>query len=87
MTVSAHDIARVLTEALSLQPPGGYADTNVFLMMSRQRLGERQQARQELLSFDAWLNSQTFPQWQERVGWKMLHEEARALILTMPSAD
>jgi hypothetical protein len=33
-----------------------------------------------------WLQGQKFATWQERVRWRLLHEEARRLIFTMPRA-
>jgi hypothetical protein len=31
--------------------------------------------------------AQKFARWQDRVYWRLLHEEARKLILTMPAAE
>lgn len=66
---------------------GGYVDTQLFLAMTRQRLGNHVEARRLFDSFATWLKAQDFQTWQVELRWHFVHEEARKLILTMPRAE
>jgi Flp pilus assembly protein TadD len=77
---------RTLQESIVLHGKGGYSDTWLFLALAQQRLGKEDEARRNLTRLETWLAGTTFASWGERMRWKLLHEEARALILKMPRA-
>ncbi len=81
------EVARTLQEAIKAQGKGGYVDSWLFLAMTQQRLGRGAEARSNLDRFEKWLKGQKFITWQEKLRWRLLHEEARRLIPPMPRAE
>ena len=80
------EAARTLQASIKAQGKGGYLDSWLFLTMAEQRLGQGAQARSHLARLEGWLKGRKFATWQETLRWRLLHEEARRLILTMPQA-
>lgn len=80
------EASRTLQESIKLHGQGGFAATRLFLAMAEQRLGRSQEALSDLAHFAGWLKNRTFPTWQSTTRWRLLHEEARRLILAMPHA-
>ena len=78
------DAARTLRESIRRQGRGGYGHSRLFLALTQQQLGQSDEARQGLGRFRDWLNGQKLTTWQERVRWRLLLQEAEALILAMP---
>jgi tetratricopeptide (TPR) repeat protein len=81
------EAARTLAEAIKVHGKGGTVEGWLFLALAQQRLGRGAEARSNLARFEKWLKGQKFATWQEELRWRLLHEEARRLILTMPCAE
>jgi WD40 repeat protein/tetratricopeptide (TPR) repeat protein len=81
------DAAQALEEAIKAQGKGGYIDSWLFLAMARKRLGQPEEARRWLLKVEDWLKDQKFEAWETTIYWRLLHQEARGLILKMPRAE
>jgi hypothetical protein len=47
-------------------------------------MGRRDEARLLLARFEGWLKVQKSDTWQQQARLRLLHEEARGLILAMP---
>ena len=79
--------AATLQEAL--KAPGKWTDfeSELFLAMAEQRLSRGARARARLARLEGRRKDRAFFSWQERLRWRLLHEEARRLILTMPRID
>lgn len=80
------EAAHTLHEAIKLQGKGGSAEDWLFLVLAEQRLGRGAQARAHLARVEDGRKGQTFRIWQQTLRWRLLHDEARRLILTMPPA-
>jgi tetratricopeptide (TPR) repeat protein len=78
------EATRTLRESIKLHGQGGFAATRVFLAMAEQRLGRGKDASSDLARFEEWLKDRTFPTWQSTTHWRLLHEEAKALVNTPP---
>jgi hypothetical protein len=78
--------AKRAREESNLLREGGLCESWTILAMTRHRLGEHESARQILAVLEEWMNTWSFASWQAKVGWQLVYEEARALILTMPRA-
>ena len=63
---------------------GGDRGSWLFLAMARQRRGQPGEARRWLAGAEDSLQKQKFEPWQAKGSWRMLHQEAQALVLTMP---
>jgi WD40 repeat protein/tetratricopeptide (TPR) repeat protein len=78
------EAADTLRQAVAAQGKGGDAETWLFLALAEQRLGQGTHAREHFFRFEDWLKGRTFTTWQQRLRWRLLHEEARTLVLAMP---
>jgi hypothetical protein len=85
-TPGLEEAMRTLEEATTFHGRGGFVDVWVTRAMIQQRLGNGDAARRELARYENWLKAQKFENWQEATRWQLFHEEARALILSMPRA-
>ncbi|MCI0462881.1 MAG: hypothetical protein L0Z62_38535, partial [Gemmataceae bacterium] len=81
------DAARVLESSIRVHGKGGEADTHLFLALTRQQLGQPEQARAHLARFEAWYARQKFGTWQEETRWRLLRDEARRAVLVMPPPE
>src|SRR5262249_35087617 len=75
---------KALDESIRLHGKGGYVDTWLFLAMVQQKLGQPEQARQSLQRFENWFKTARLDTWQMKLRFRLLHEEALALLDTMP---
>jgi hypothetical protein len=76
--------AKTLQESNQLHRRGGAVASWLFLGMAQKQLGHPAEARESLSRVESGLNEQKGSVWQEREYQRLLLEEARRLILTMP---
>jgi tetratricopeptide (TPR) repeat protein len=81
------EAARTFEEAIKVHGNGGYNETRLFLAMIQHRLGQHTAAQANLAGVEAWVKAENFDKWQKTTRYRLLLEEARALILTMPRAQ
>jgi WD40 repeat protein/tetratricopeptide (TPR) repeat protein len=75
---------RALAESIGAHGNGGFFDTLLFGAMTARQRGKHEQAAQLLARFEKWHEKETFAQWQDRVAWSALLNEARKVIHTPP---
>jgi WD40 repeat protein/Flp pilus assembly protein TadD len=78
---------RALEESDALVGDGGYTESWLFQAMIRQRLGHPATAREFLRRFEKEHRFPSTADWRQRVRMKVLHDEAKRVVLTMPGAS
>ncbi len=73
-----------LLESIKLDGDGGYVESWVFLAMAYQRLGNASEARRWLGRYQDWYRRARLDTWPLQTRYRLLHDEASALVETMP---
>ena len=78
------EAVKTLQESIKLQGKGGGVHSWLFLAMAHKQLEHHDQARKWFDKFEDWYGKQQLKEWRRKVEWRLLQQEAKDLVNTMP---